>query len=67
MRRTERLGSDSDLLAVGLVNGTVNLGEVVRVGDELVTGDKVLCEMIVSSRRQRRSRAFIGDGHYCAR
>lgn len=46
MRHTERLGTDGDLLAVGLVNGSVNLLEVVRVGDELVAGEDVLGEML---------------------
>ena len=43
-RHTEGLTTDGDLLAVGLVDGTVNLLEIVRVGDELVTGDDVLRE-----------------------
>ena len=38
----EGLTTDGDLGAVGLVGNTVNLLEVVRVGDELVTGDDVL-------------------------
>ena len=38
----EGLTTDSDLGAVGLVGNTVNLNEVVRVGDELVTRDDVL-------------------------
>lgn len=40
----ESLTTDGDLAAVGLVGDTVNLSEVVRVGDELVTGDDVLCK-----------------------
>ena len=40
----EGLTTDGDLAAVGLVGDTVNLNEVVRVGDELVTGDDVLCK-----------------------
>ena len=38
----EGLTTDGDLAAVGLVGDTVNLSEVVRVGDELVAGDDVL-------------------------
>jgi hypothetical protein len=38
----EGLTTNGDLGAVGLVGNTVNLLEVVRVGDELVTGDDVL-------------------------
>lgn len=38
----EGLTTDGDLAAVGLVGDTVNLLEVVRVGDELVTRDNVL-------------------------
>jgi hypothetical protein len=38
----EGLTTDGDLAAVSLVGDTVNLNEVVRVGDELVTGDDVL-------------------------
>lgn len=39
----EVLATDRDLLAVGLVDSAVNLLEVVRVGDDLVAGDEVLC------------------------
>jgi len=38
----EVLGTETDLLAVGLVDGTAYLLEVVRVGNELVTSDDVL-------------------------
>jgi hypothetical protein len=38
----EGLTTDGDLGAVGLVSHAVNLLEVVRVGDELVTADNVL-------------------------
>ena len=38
----EGLATNGDLAAVGLVGDTVNLLEVVRVGDELVTRDNVL-------------------------
>lgn len=41
-RLTNVLSTDGDLPAVGLVGDTVNLLEVVRVGDELVAGDDVL-------------------------
>lgn len=34
--------ADGDLLAVGLVGDAVDLLEVIRVGDDLVTGDEVL-------------------------
>jgi hypothetical protein len=44
--RTEALASNADLLAVGLVDDTVNLLEVVRVGDDLVTGKDVLLSML---------------------
>lgn len=40
--RTEGLASNSDLLAVGLVDDTVDLLEVVRVRDHLVAGEDVL-------------------------
>lgn len=36
------LAANGDLGAVGLVDGTVYLLEVVRVGDQLVAGDEVL-------------------------
>jgi hypothetical protein len=36
------LVSDSDLFAVGLVDYAIDLLEVIRVGDDLVTSDKVL-------------------------
>lgn len=39
---TERLTTDGDLLAVGLIDDTVDLLEVVGVGDDLVVGDDVL-------------------------
>lgn len=39
---TEGLASNGDLGAVGLVDDTVNLLEVVRVGDDLVTGEDIL-------------------------
>lgn len=35
-------GTKGDVAAVGLVDDTVNLLEVERVGDELVTGDDIL-------------------------
>lgn len=41
-QHTEVLGTDGDSLAVGLVDGVVNLLKVVRVRDELVAGDNVL-------------------------
>jgi hypothetical protein len=44
----EGLTTDGDLGAVGLVSHTVNLLEVVRVGDELVTADDVLRKKIIS-------------------
>ena len=40
----EGLTTDGDLGAVGLVGNTVDLLEVVRVGDELVAGDDVLLQ-----------------------
>jgi hypothetical protein len=36
-------GAEGDVAAVGLVDGTVNLLEIERVGNELVAGDDVLC------------------------
>lgn len=42
MGRTDVVGTDGDLGAVGLVGDTVDLLEVVRVGDDLVAGDEVL-------------------------
>ena len=41
---TDVLSTDGDLLAVGLVDGAVDLLQVVGVGDELVIGDEVLGE-----------------------
>ena len=41
----EGLTTDGDLGAVGLVGNAVNLLEVVRVGDELVAADDVLCRL----------------------
>lgn len=40
--RTERLSTNGDLPAVGLVGNAVDLLDVVRVGDDLVVGDEVL-------------------------
>jgi hypothetical protein len=40
--RTERLSSNGDLLAVGLVGNAVDLLKVVRVGDDLVVGENIL-------------------------
>lgn len=40
--RVERLAADGDLGAVGLVDDTVDLLEVVGVRDQLVAGDDVL-------------------------
>lgn len=40
----EGLTTNGDLGAVGLEGNAVDLLEVVRVGDELVTGDDVLCK-----------------------
>jgi len=40
--RTERLSTDCDLSAVGLVDYAVNLLEVVRVRDHLIVGDDIL-------------------------
>jgi hypothetical protein len=42
---TKRLAADSDLGAVGLVDDAVNLLEIVRVGDDLVTGEDILGAM----------------------
>lgn len=39
---TKAFTTNSNLGAVGLVNTSVNLLEVVRVGDDLVTGDQIL-------------------------
>jgi hypothetical protein len=47
-KHTDVFGTDGDLLAVGLVDDAINLLQVVRVGDDLVTGDKVLRDIIVS-------------------
>lgn len=38
----DALAANGDLRAVGLVDGTIDLLEVVRVGDQLVAGDEVL-------------------------
>lgn len=40
--RTNVVGADGNLLAVGLVGYAINLLEIVRVGDDLVAGDKIL-------------------------
>jgi len=39
---TESLSTDADLLAVDFVDSAVDLLDVVRVRDDLVTGDDVL-------------------------
>jgi hypothetical protein len=41
-KRTERLSTNGDLPAVGLVGNAIDLLEVVGVGDDLVVGDDVL-------------------------
>lgn len=41
--RTDVVCPNSDPLAVGLVGDTVDLLDVVRVRDDLVTSDDVLC------------------------
>jgi hypothetical protein len=40
----EGLAANGNLFAIGLVDGTINLLEVIRVGDDLVVGDDVLCK-----------------------
>lgn len=62
LARTESLASDSDLGAVGLVGDAVNLLEVVRVGDDLVTGDDVLeaCQYYMSGSGARGCSAGAG-------
>ncbi len=45
---TEGLTTDVDLLAVGLVDDTVNLLEIVRVGDDLVVGEDILNFVLVT-------------------
>jgi hypothetical protein len=49
---TKRLAADSDLGAVGLVDDTVNLLEVVRVGDDLVTGEDILGAVLALCKRR---------------
>lgn len=44
---TDVVVANGDLLAVGLVDGAVNLLQVVGVGDQLITGDDVLWRMLV--------------------
>lgn len=56
---TEGLTTDGDLLAVGLVDDTVDLLEVVGVGDDLVVGDDVL-ERVSAKCGQQKSRIFAG-------
>ena len=43
---TDVLATNSDTGAVGLVDDTVNLLEVVRVGDDLVAGDDILLSRV---------------------
>ena len=38
----DALTADGDLLAVGFVDNSVNLFEIVRVGDDFIAGKKVL-------------------------
>jgi len=40
--RTDRDSALDDHLAVGLIGDTIDLGKIVRVGDDLVAGDSVL-------------------------
>lgn len=53
--RTNVVGADGDLLAVGLVGNAVDLLEVVRVGDDLVAGEGVLRAESVSLRHRTSS------------
>lgn len=39
---TDVLSADGDLLAVGLICDAIDLLEIVRVGDDLITGDQIL-------------------------
>lgn len=50
---TEGLTTDGDLLAVGLVDNTVDLLEIIRVRDDLVVGDDIL-ERTSANYGQRR-------------
>jgi hypothetical protein len=56
--RTERLSTNGDLPAVGLVGNAVDQLEVVRVGDDLVIGDDVLQWNI----RTMRQVCLVGSG-----
>jgi hypothetical protein len=47
--RTNVVHAQGDLLAVGFVDGAIDLLQVVRVGDDLVIGDEVLQIMSVSA------------------
>jgi len=65
----EVLGTEGDLLAVGLVNGAADLLEVVRVGDELVAGDDVLrgrtgvlATVVLQSRKPVECRIVLRSG-----
>jgi len=44
--RTESFTTDGDFPAVDLVGDTVDLLDVVRVGDDLVVGDQILWEIL---------------------
>lgn len=46
VKHTEALTTDGDLGAVGLVDDTVDLLDVVGVGDDLVTGENVLKDSV---------------------
>jgi hypothetical protein len=76
----EGLAANGNLFAIGLVDGPVNLLEVIRVGDDLVVGDDVLCEemaismapygdlRLAKSRRPKvTSVAYFVDNHYGGR
>jgi hypothetical protein len=52
-KRTERLSSDSDHPAVGLVGDAIDVDEIVRVRDHFITGEDILD---MESARRRDSR-----------
>ena len=59
-QHTEGLTTDGDLLAVGLVDDTVDLLDVVGVGDDLVVGEDVLREQILAQCGRQEASCCVG-------
>jgi len=64
-RHTDVLGTQSDLLAVGLVSDTVNFLNVVRIGENLVSGDNVLRQCQEIRNHATSESPDLVDNHVC--